>query len=87
MTTEEEIRRLEKAISALADIPCDPHILPAFRYLKERLAALLEIVRREKEEVIEDGFGSAWSRTCCQCGKRSMYVVRPGKVQCGWCDA
>ncbi len=35
--------------------------------------------------VIEDGFGSAWSAWCPMCGKKSMCIVRPGKVQCNNC--
>jgi hypothetical protein len=34
---------------------------------------------------IEDGFGSVWSAWCPECGKKSMSVVRPGKVQCNHC--
>lgn len=40
----------------------------------------------EKENTIEDGFGSSWSKICPVCGKDSMQIVRPGKVQCGNCD-
>jgi hypothetical protein len=34
---------------------------------------------------IDDGFGSEWSAWCPECGKKSMSIVRPGKVQCGNC--
>ena len=34
-----------------------------------------------KADVLEDGFGNAWSPTCPECGGR-MEIVRPGKVQC-----
>ncbi len=34
---------------------------------------------------IEDGFGSRWSAWCAMCGRKSMQVVRPGKVQCEFC--
>lgn len=37
------------------------------------------------ESVIEDGFGSSWSAWCPECGKKTMSVVRPGKVQCSRC--
>ena len=40
----------------------------------------------EKKNTIEDGFGSSWSKTCCNCGKDAIHIVRPGKVQCGNCD-
>jgi len=36
-------------------------------------------------ETIEDGFGSVWSAWCPECGKKTMSVVRPGKVQCNHC--
>ena len=38
-----------------------------------------------KPDIIEDGFGSAWSIKCPECGRKSMQVVRPGKVQCKHC--
>lgn len=37
------------------------------------------------EEIIEDGFGSAWTKKCAECGRMSMQVVRPGKAQCSYC--
>lgn len=37
------------------------------------------------DEIIGDGYGSAWSAYCAMCGKKSMHVVRPGKVQCSNC--
>ena len=37
------------------------------------------------EEVISDGFGSSWSRTCPTCKQKTMEIVRPGKVQCCNC--
>ena len=43
-------------------------------------------LRRDDDEYIEDGFGSAWSVYCPMCHEKSMYVVRPGKAQCGNCD-
>jgi hypothetical protein len=39
----------------------------------------------DKDDIIEDGFGSAWSAWCPECQKKAMHVVRPGKVQCGNC--
>ena len=36
-------------------------------------------------DIIEDGFGSAWSAWCPECGKKEMVVVRPGKYQCNNC--
>lgn len=40
---------------------------------------------KEVSDTIEDGFGSAWSKRCPECGKNSMQVVRPGKAQCKYC--
>ena len=37
------------------------------------------------EDVIEDGFGNAWSAYCPECGQRTMQVIRPGKCQCSEC--
>ena len=37
-----------------------------------------------EDEIIEDGFGNAWSSECPTCGGR-MEVVRPGKAQCENC--
>ena len=34
---------------------------------------------------IEDGFGNSCSTICPDCHRHSMEVVRPGKVQCGFC--
>ena len=36
-------------------------------------------------DIISDGFGNEWSKKCSECGKMSMVVVRPGKVQCNNC--
>lgn len=39
----------------------------------------------EEQDLIEDGHGSTWSAWCPECGRRTMHVVRPGKVQCSKC--
>lgn len=55
---------------------------------KRASAALVKIERnrvRGAKDIIEDGFGSAWSIVCPTCRRRSMQIVRPGKVQCGHC--
>ena len=36
-------------------------------------------------DTISDDCGSTWSATCPECGRKSMQVVRPGKVQCAYC--
>ena len=41
---------------------------------------------RADEDIIEDGFGSAWSIICPKCKERSMSVVRPSQVQCDNCE-
>ena len=40
---------------------------------------------RAEDNIIDDGFGNMWSKTCPECGKESMEIVRPGKVQCAYC--
>lgn len=37
-------------------------------------------------DTIDDGFGSVWYKTCPECGKDTIEVVRPGKVQCTNCE-
>ena len=34
------------------------------------------------DDYITDGFGSYWWAFCQVCNKRSMVVVRPGRVEC-----
>jgi len=41
---------------------------------------------RIDDDTIEDGFGNVWSIICPICHKRTMEVVRPGKVQCTNCE-
>ena len=40
----------------------------------------------EVDKWITDGFGNTWSSTCLKCGKKTMEIVRPGKVQCSNCE-
>ena len=40
--------------------------------------------RANEMDFISDGFGNYWSAYCPQCGRRSLEVVRPGKVQCAF---
>ena len=37
------------------------------------------------ETIIDDGFGTSWSKTCPICKMPSMEIVRPGKAQCSIC--
>lgn len=41
---------------------------------------------KDYDSTIEDGFGSAWSKRCPECGEDTIEVVRPGKVQCSNCE-
>lgn len=34
---------------------------------------------------ITDGHGNSWLKTCMNCGKPTMVVIRPGKAQCSEC--
>lgn len=52
---------------------------------EEAMISQTELRGSKEEDAIEDGFGSAWSKTCPDCGKDSMAVMRPGKVQCMNC--
>jgi hypothetical protein len=36
-------------------------------------------------KILDDGFGSKFSVICEKCGKETMEIVRPGKVQCCNC--
>jgi hypothetical protein len=51
----------------------------------EDIEHLKELLRCDPGERIEDGFGSAWSRTCPTCGLGTMHVNRPGEIQCDYC--
>ena len=42
-------------------------------------------IEKSAGPTIEDGFGNVWSAKCAKCGRISMQVVRPGKIQCGYC--
>jgi len=64
------------------EIPNESHhdALADARWTKKAYEFLLR-----KEETISDGFGSTWLKRCPECGKDSMVVIRPGKVQCNNC--
>lgn len=40
----------------------------------------------EQEEIVEDGFGSAASAECPDCGCRAVFVCRPGDIRCIVCN-
>ena len=37
------------------------------------------------DNMIDDGFGNSWSKTCPMCHMQTMQIVRPGKAQCAYC--
>lgn len=41
--------------------------------------------KKKEPETISDGFGNTWSAFCLTCKKKTMQIVRPGKVQCSRC--
>ena len=34
---------------------------------------------------LKDGYGNAWKKTCPECKRDTMEILRPGKVQCSEC--
>ncbi len=46
---------------------------------------LIAVADALKNETITDGFGNHWSLMCPECNKKTMVIVRPGKVQCMDC--
>ena len=40
----------------------------------------------ERVEPITDSMGNTWSPFCLDCGTRSIHVVRPGSVDCYFCE-
>jgi len=46
---------------------------------------LILIREHDSNDIIDDGFGNQWSAYCAMCGRKSMQIVRPGKVQCKYC--
>ena len=38
-----------------------------------------------RKGTIKDGCGNEWSNICPECNKKTMQVIRPGKVQCREC--
>ena len=54
---------------------------PEDKYLED---VELEDISPE-DELIEDGFGTASSPWCSNCGQKTMYVCRPGDIRCCNC--
>lgn len=59
--------------------PVDPWMV-----MKVELVCKLDGVQTPPE-TISDDLGNTWSVVCPDCGKPTMQVVRPGKVQCTNC--
>lgn len=45
-----------------------------------------EIIELLDDDIVDDGFGTSASVYCPECGKKSIYVVRPGDIRCSNCD-
>ena len=41
----------------------------------------------EIDYVLTDGFGNCWNKRCPECNNTTMYLLRPGKVGCSYCDS
>lgn len=52
---------------------------------KEKQKLIKELILDEDNNIITDGY-QYWSKTCQNCKQKTMEVVRPGKVQCPYCD-
>ena len=39
-----------------------------------------------KDDLVDDGFGTAASAVCDRCGERAVYIVRPGDIRCANCE-
>jgi len=39
-----------------------------------------------EDDYITDGLGNYWTSYCVRCGRKSMYVLRPGDARCKFCD-
>ena len=42
-------------------------------------------MKTKNREVISDGFGNEYPACCPSCGRRSMYINRPGDGRCKYC--
>ena len=80
----------------MKSIPLSPEALERYRKVAKQVGDFLRKIEdahkravnsklRFKSQEISDGFGSTWDKKCLECGRMSMEVVRPGKVQCGYC--
>ena len=90
----EELQRLASSAETGDGIDVDAILRVATGKLdrgtpEQRLKYIAEtcqiILTRQQATVIADGFGGTWGRRCLECGRDSMEVVRPGKVQCSFC--
>ena len=42
-------------------------------------------MKTKNREVISDGFGNEYPACCPSCGRRAMYINRPGDGRCKYC--
>lgn len=89
LTKENKILAI-KCESSLANNLCPDHRdkqagKPCLACEIDRLKSQLAAMKALDPDTISDGFGLTCSVVCPQCGKRTMEVVRPGKVQCSNC--
>lgn len=87
MKTPEEIRlRLKECIETIEKFNSWTDPKEDFNHAFQVKEILEWVLESDNDETIEDGFGNAWSKRCPECGKLTMVVVRPGKVQCDNCE-
>jgi len=60
------------------------HNIPVF-FSMNKLRGWAKKEMNIEKYFITDGFGNSWDKICHECGKESMKIVRPGKVQCENC--
>lgn len=86
----EDIKRYRMSLECVMANCINPAHTMTTLGLEETVDACSEIAQSalkgtDDADTISDGFGSTWSKTCAMCGKKTMEIVRPGKVQCGEC--
>ena len=90
MMTDNEFKRyIELLMSMCVDVLQKKITRETFvsnlRFFLEGMTEQQDEWKPPDKDIVEDGFGSCWSAWCPMCRKKTMQVVRPGKVQCGYC--
>ena len=67
------------------DMLADMLIAPDTVIRKEWVQRLMRMLEERDGNMLDDGFGNSWSKTCPMCHMQTMQIVRPGKVQCSIC--